>query len=214
LLLAVLGTLAISYLQRKKIVYSEAAIGILFSFGLALGAVLVSLSGGFNVDLFAYLFGSILTVTTGDLILISVLTIAVLLFVIFFYKELLHLTFDEQGARLSGVPVVAFEIIFNLVVALAVVVSIKIIGSLLVSSLLIIPASSAMQLAHSFKKTVWGSLIIGTVSVICGLFVSFYYDVASGGAIVLISVGVFLLCVLFKKYIIVEVPDEGPSSSK
>ena len=108
-----------------------------------MGAVLASLAGGFNVDLFGYLFGSILTVSQSDLIFVLALAAVVLGFALVFYKELLHMTFDEQGARLAGVPVSQMDLVFNIVVALTVVISIKIVGSLLVSSLIIIPAASS-----------------------------------------------------------------------
>jgi len=199
LLMSVVGIFAISYLQRQRIVYSEMAIGILISFGLAFGAVLASLSGGFGVDLFSYLFGSILTISSDDLIVIGVLTVAVVAFVIVFFKELMHLTFDEQGTRLTGIPVFAFEIAFNLVLAFSVVVSIKIVGTLLISALLIIPAASAMQFSRSFKGTVLISVIIGVVTVQIGLIMSYIYDIATGGAIVLFGIGVFILCVMLKK---------------
>jgi zinc transport system permease protein len=199
LVLSVIGIFVISYLQRNGIVYSEMAIGIVISFGLALGAVLASLHGGFGVDLFSYLFGSILTISSDDLAMIVTLTVIVLAFVIVFFKELMHLTFDEQGTRLSGVPVFAFEVAFNLVLALAVVVSIKIVGTLLISALLVIPAASAMQLSRSFKGTVLVSVGIGTVTVLAGLVISYIYDVATGGAIVLFGIGVFILCVAVNK---------------
>jgi zinc transport system permease protein len=211
LVLSLLGILAISYLQRKKIVYSEMAIGIMISFGLGLGAVLASMAGGFSVDLFSYLFGSILTISSSDLDLIVVLSAAVLVFVLVLYKELMYMTFDEQGARLSGIPTGLIDLAFNVMLALTVVVSIKIVGSLLISALLIIPASSAMQLSRSFRGTVAISVTVGVIAVLLGLIVSFLYDVATGGAIVLISIGLFLLCVALKKIVGTEAaaPAEG-----
>ncbi len=199
LLMSLVGIFAISYMQRKKIVYSEMAIGIMIAFGLGLGSVLASLSGGFSVDLFSYLFGSILTISNSDLTLIVGLSLAVLAFVLLFFKELMHMTFDEQGARLSGIPVFWLDLAFNVVLAFTVVVSIKIVGSLLVSALIIIPASSAMQLSRSFRGTVAISVVLGAMAVVAGLVASFVYDVATGGAIVLCSIGIFLLCILFKK---------------
>ena len=204
LLLSLLGIFAISYMQRKKIVYSEMAIGIMISFGLAFGAVLASFNGGFNVDLFSYLFGSILTITTDDIYLIITLSAIVLSFVLLFYKELMHMTFDEQGARLTGIPVFWLNLAFNIMLAFAVVVSIKVIGSLLVSALLIIPAGSAMQLSRSFHSTTMLSVILGEIIVIFGLVASFIYDVASGGAIVLFGIVVFLVCVAIKKLVRTE----------
>ncbi len=201
LILALIGTFIIYILNSRKIVYSETAIGLMFSFGLAFGAVLASLAGGFNVDLFAYLFGSILTVSSQDLALIAVLTAVVLVFVVVFYRELVYLTFDQQGARLSGIPVLKFEFAFNVLVALTVVVSIKIVGTLLVSALLITPAASAMQFSHSFRRTLLAAIVLGLFSVVLGLLVSFAVDVASGGAIVLISMAVFAVCVIVKRVV-------------
>ncbi|MGD0818155.1 MAG: metal ABC transporter permease [Methanomassiliicoccales archaeon] len=214
LVMSLLGIFVISYLQRKKIVYSEMAIGIMISFGLGLGAVLASLKGGFNVDLFSYLFGSILTITTDDIYLIVGLSAAVLAFVLLFFKELMHMTFDEQGSRLSGVPVTLFDLAFNVVLAFTVVVSIKIVGSLLVSALLIIPASSAMQLSKSFRGTVSISIALGVISVVFGLVSSFIYDIATGGAIVLFSIMIFLLCVSLKRFIGPEEQDGAASKTE
>jgi zinc transport system permease protein len=208
LILSLLGTLAISYLQKKKLVYFETAIGIIFSFGLALGAVLASMSGGFNVDLFSYLFGDILTISSQDLVLIVILTVAVVVFAATFYKELMQLTFDTQGARLSGIPVSTFDAIFNIMTALAVVVSIKIVGSLLVSSLLILPAASALQISNSFRTTMVYSMVIGVMCVIFGLFSSFFYDIATGGAIVLINIALFVIFVALRKYLVRTSPDK------
>ncbi|MEM4262498.1 MAG: metal ABC transporter permease [Thermoplasmata archaeon] len=200
LILSVIGIFAISFLQRRKIVYAETAIGILFSFGLALGAVMASLGGGFSVDLFSYLFGDILTISKGDLVLILILTAVVLAFIALFFKELMHMTFDEQGARLSEVPTAWLDVAFNLIVALTVVVSIKIVGTLLVSSLIIIPAASSLQLAKSFKGTVRLSVLIGVISVLAGLVLSLIIShIATGGIIVMLSIGIFVICAVWKK---------------
>jgi zinc transport system permease protein len=109
------------------------------------------------------------------------------------------MTFDERSARLSGVPVVAFEVAFNVLVALAVVASIKIVGALLVSALLITPAASAMQFSGSFKGTMLSAFVLGLFSVMVGMLVSFFFDLATGGAIVLIGLMVFGVCVAIRK---------------
>ncbi|QLH74517.1 MAG: metal ABC transporter permease [Methanomassiliicoccales archaeon] len=206
LALSIVGTLAISYLHKKRIVYSETAIGILFSFGLAVGAVLAKMAGGFSVDLFQYLFGDILTISHQDMLLMVVLTFVVMSFVAALYKELMLLTFDEQGSRLSGVPVGALDLVFNIMVALAVVVSIKIVGSLLVSSLIILPAATALQLSRSFRSTMVMALGLSVVSVVSGLFMSFFYDIATGGAIVLTSTAFFVASMAIKKVATKEKP--------
>jgi zinc transport system permease protein len=200
LLFSMVGILALYLMQRKKLVYYEVGIGIVFSFGLALGAILSSASGGFNIDIMSYLFGSIVTIGPQDVLFIAGLTAVVLCFILVFYKELFHLTFDTEGARLSGVPVGTFEVVFNLIIALTVVVSIKVVGSLLVTSLLIIPAASAMQISSSFRWTTGIAAVIGTASVILGLVLSGLYDLATGGLIVMVSIAIFLFCLFLRRY--------------
>ncbi|MCE5296789.1 MAG: metal ABC transporter permease [Euryarchaeota archaeon] len=214
LIFSLLGTMAISYLHDHKLVYSETAIGILISFGLATGAVVAKMAGGFNVDLFSYLFGDILTISRQDVYLVGALAIVVMAVVIFFYKEFMQLTFDEQGSKLAGVPVGALNLLFNVMVALAVVVSIKIVGSLLVSSLIILPAATALQISRSFKSTVLYSLVISVISVVTGLFASFFYDTATGGAIVLTSIALFVLALISKKITSREESVPAPSCDK
>jgi zinc transport system permease protein len=199
LVFALLGTVAISILHQKKLVYYETAIGILFSFGLAIGAIAASLAGGFDVDLFSYLFGNILTISDEDLLYILLLSMAVLAFCLLFYKEMVAMTFDTSGARLAGVPVATFDLIFNIMVAFTVVVSIQIVGSLLVSALLIIPAASALQLSNSFRSTVLIGLVVAVLSVVAGLMLSFFFDIATGGAIVIFGTLAFVICVAFRK---------------
>ena len=199
LVFALLGTVAISILHQKKLVYYETAIGILFSFGLAIGAIAASLAGGFDVDLFSYLFGNILTISDEDLLYILLLSMAVLAFCLLFYKELVAMTFDTTGARLAGVPVASFDLIFNIMVAFTVVVSIQIVGSLLVSALIIIPAASALQLSNSFRSTVMIGLVVAVLSVVAGLLISFFFDVATGGAIVIFGTAAFVICVIVRK---------------
>jgi len=121
----------------------------------------------------------------------------------------MQLTFDEQGARLAGIPVGLFDLVFNVMTALAVVVSIKIVGSLLVSSLLILPAASALQLSYSFRSTMAYSGLIGVFCVIFGLFASFFYDIATGGAIVLINIVLFVLFIALRKFVVKTAPAEA-----
>jgi zinc transport system permease protein len=212
LVFALLGTVAISILHQKKLVYYETAIGILFSFGLAIGAIAASLAGGFDVDLFSYLFGNILTISDEDLLYILLLSMAVLAFCLLFYKEMVAMTFDTSGARLAGVPVATFDLIFNIMVAFTVVVSIQIVGSLLVSALLIIPAASALQLSNSFRSTVLIGLVVAVLSVVAGLMLSFFFDIATGGAIVIFGTLAFVICVAFRK-IAIDRPFWASSSS-
>jgi len=195
---AILGALGIQKLKKMKI-YSDSAIAIFFSFGLALGVILISLSHGFNADLFSYLFGSILVVSTTDIIIIFIIGIIVLITLALFYKELFYITFDEYSAKASGLPVEKIDALLVILTAITVVLSMRIVGILLVSSMLVIPASTALLLRKSFKQTIIYSSIISITSVIIGLILAYYLDLAAGGAIVITLITGFLIAIIYKK---------------
>jgi zinc transport system permease protein len=199
LLLAVVATLSITWLRRKGIANSDAAIGIVVAFGLSLGLVLLSLSGGFNVDLFSYLFGSILTIDVQDLTISAALAIGVLAFLGALHKEVLSITFDEKAARVSGIPVEGITIAFNILVALTVALSIKIIGILLVTALLILPGVAAMQLRLSFRGTMAFALVASAVSVIVGVVISAAVDVATSAMIIFVAMAIAAMTAIYSR---------------
>ena len=196
---AVLSSIAIEKLRESKRVFGESALAIFLSGSLAFAIVLISLARGFSVDLFSYLFGSITTVTQTDVNVIAVLGISVLLLIIAFYKELLYVTFDEEAAKVSGVPVKLINIILIILSSFTVALSIPIVGVLLISALIVIPAVTALQLKKSFLKTIFYAEIISLFSVLTGIIASFYLDLSPGGTIVLISLAIFIIVFLFKK---------------
>ncbi|MFH2105691.1 MAG: metal ABC transporter permease [Candidatus Micrarchaeota archaeon] len=200
LIFTVLSALGIQKLRKMK-VYGDAAIAIFFSFGLALGVVVISLSSGFTADLFSYLFGSILSVSQTDLIFIAALCIITIIAIIVFYKELFYITFDEESAKASGIPVEKVDSILILLTAIAVVVSMRIVGILLVSSFIVIPASIALLFCKSFRQAMVYSAMLSILSVIIGLSSAYYFDLAAGGAIVLTLVVFFALSMAYKKII-------------
>jgi zinc transport system permease protein len=206
LIFSVLCALGINNLKRAKI-YGDLAIAIFFSAGLAVAVVLLSLAGGFNVDLFSYLFGSILTVNEEDLIIILGLSILILGAVYLFYKELFYITFDEVSARASGIPVEKLNNLLVVLIAITVVVSLKIVGILLISSLLVVPVAASLQISRNFRETIFSSMIFAIFSVVIGLFISFYVSIyldinlPAGGAIVSTSVIIFLIMIIYKNRI-------------
>ncbi|MCZ7358307.1 MAG: metal ABC transporter permease [Candidatus Methanoperedens sp.] len=199
LVFSVLSAVGINTLRRAKI-YGDVAIAIFFSAGLAVAVVLLSLAKGFNTDLFTYLFGSILTVNETDLMVMLVLGIFTTGAVIMFYKELFYITFDEASAKASGLPVEKLNTLLVVLTAITVVVSLKIVGILLVSSLLVVPVATSLQVSRNFRETIFGSMVFAIFSVIAGLTVSFYFNLAAGGAIVLTSVIVFSIVMIYKSY--------------
>jgi zinc transport system permease protein len=189
------GAFGIHALGRLRVA-SDAAIAILFSAGLAIGIVLVSMAQSAPADLLSYLFGTILGINDNDVYLAAGLGVIVLVVLFLLWKEWVSITLDPDFARVAGMPVTALEILFTVLVGLTVVVATRLVGVLLVSSLMVIPAITAIQLKQPFRRTVLLALGIAIISVVIGLQLSFSYNIASGGSIVLVTIGFFVLAVL------------------
>ena len=193
-LFSIVGALSIEKMRTVYKHFSEISIPILMSLGIALSVVFLSLSNGFNQDLFGYLFGSISAVTRNDLILISILGVIVVSFVVLLYKEMFLLSFDEEYSevmKISGV----IHFIFIVLVALVISASMRIVGTLLVSAMMTLPVAAAMRITSSFKTLILMSIIFGEISVLIGLILGFYLDIAPGGMIVLVAI--FILAMTF-----------------
>lgn len=199
ILASVISSVFIERLRLSKRVFGESALSIFLSGSLALAIVLISLAHGFSVDLFYYLFGSIVTVKQSDVFIILILGFVVLLMVIAFYKELVFITFDEEAAKVSGIPTRFINTLLIILAALTVSLAIPIVGILLISALVVIPVVAALQLKRSFLQTIFYAEIFSIFSVIAGIIVSFYFNIPAGGAIVLITLGIFILTLFYKK---------------
>ena len=189
---AVVSSVAIERLRLSRRVFGESALSIFLSGSLALAIVLISLAHGFSVDLFNYLFGSIVTVKASDVVTIAVLGFITLVSILLFYKEFVFTTFDEEAAKVSGIPTKFINMLLIILSALTVALAIPIIGILLISALIVIPVVSALQLKKSFLQTIVYAEIFSLFSVITGIFASFYLNLPAGGAIVLITLGLFI----------------------
>ncbi|TDL34527.1 metal ABC transporter permease [Jeotgalibacillus sp. S-D1] len=197
---SVIGSLFIERLRTVYKHYQELAIPIILSGGIGIGVIFISLADGFNTDLFSYLFGSVSAVSRDDLWLILGIAIVVLSLVIILYKELFLLSFDEEFGKASGLPAKALHLIFMVMVALVIAASMRIVGILLVSSLMTLPVAAAMRIARGFKQTIFFSILFGELAVIAGLFSAFYLDLAPGGTIVVSSILLLLLAIALKKW--------------
>ncbi len=197
--LVMLSSLAILQLTHYKRIHGDAAIGIISSVGIAIGIILASFSGGYNVDLLSYLFGNILTVNQTELLLSFIVFIVVIGTVIFSYNDLFAVTFDEELAKSMGIKTKRINIILLLLTAVAVVLAMKVTGIMLVSALLIIPPLTALQLSFSFKMTIIISAAISIFSVINGIVFSFLLNLPAGGTIVIFNVAFFLIIFGAKK---------------
>jgi zinc transport system permease protein len=199
LLISVLAILGISYMRRKGLAQSDSAIAVMLAVGFSAGLIIISLAGGFNVELFSFLFGSILTIDQSDLIIVSILGILTILILGIFYKELLSITFDEEDARLMGIPVRLLSLAFNLLVAITIVLSIKVVGIILVVALLVLPGLSSLQLNLSFKGTTLAAIGFGILSMTIGILLSALYNVATSGVIVFTAAGIFIFTAIYKR---------------
>lgn len=181
---------------RRSQLYNEAALAIFLSGSLALAVVIFSLAKGFNVDLLNYLFGSVLTVSKNDIYLISGLALAIIIGVWLFFKELVAVTYDEEAAQVAGLPVKAINAGFILLAALAVSISIPVVGVLLIAALVVIPAVTALRLKKNLVQTIIYAELISISAVVSGMIVSFYLNLAAGGTIVLLMLIVFVIVTL------------------
>ncbi|WP_409297654.1 metal ABC transporter permease [Peribacillus sp. SCS-26] len=196
---SVIGALFIERLRGVYKHYQELAIPIILSGGIGLSAIFISMADGFNTDLLSYLFGSVSAVSRVDLWIIAAIGLLVALTVVLLYKELFLLSFDEEHARASGIPAKTLHFIFIIMVALVIAASMRIVGILLVSSLMTLPVAASIRLANGFKQTILLSILFGETAVVGGLFLSYYLDWAPGGTIVLISIIILAAAILYRK---------------
>lgn len=191
--------LGILKIIEKTRLSGDSAIGIISSAGIALGIIMASVAGGFNVDLFSFLFGNILTITFEEMVLSIILTIFVISVIAILYSQLISITFDEELARVSGINTKKINIILIFLTALTVVLAMKIVGIMLVSSFLILPSVSALQIAKSFRSALLLSSLFSVVSVLLGIFISFFFNLPTGATIVITGIIILIFCILIRK---------------
>ncbi|MDP3836810.1 MAG: metal ABC transporter permease [bacterium] len=183
--LTVIAAFFIFKLGTRSKLYGDAAIGIVSAVGVAGGVVIASLAQGFNVDLFSYLFGSLLAVSWGELYFLAALTLLALTFIIVYYRPLFALAFDEVSAKAMGVKVEALNNVLLILTALTVAVAVKAVGVMLVSALLILPAAASLQNARNFKEALFGSGVFAMLAVWVGLAAALVFSLPAGASIVL-----------------------------
>jgi len=199
LVFALIASFAIEKLRRTYKTYAELSIAIIMSGGVAMASMLFTIGVGFNVNITSYLFGSIYTLANEDLIVIAVVTVLVLAAVFIHYKELFLLTFDEDAAAVNGLPVRYFNIMISVMTALVISASIKLVGALLVSALLTIPAACSLIIARSFKQSIVIVVLIAELAMIGGLMMAGIWNLAPGATIVLLLIAVLILLMLVKR---------------
>jgi zinc transport system permease protein len=196
---SILVAIGIEYTVSRGRISEDVSIGIFYSVSMALGVALVSLSKSYNVDLFGYLFGNILAISETDIYLTIVTFILVSGFILLFLKDLFLSAYNEELAKVSGVRVELMNTLFMVSLAISIVISIRIVGIILVSALLVIPGATARLFAKGLLSMLLLSCLAGIVSVISGLLISYEYDIAPGASIVLASASIFFLSLLIKR---------------
>lgn len=199
IIITTVASIVLERIRQTRHISGESLLAMFLPGGLALSIVLLSLANGFNSSLFSYLFGSITTVTNQEIGVIVLLGLTTLTTLFFLSKKLLSAAFDEEAARVSGVPVTRVNIILIVLTAITVSLSLQIVGALLVGALMVIPVISAMQLGRSFQQGLFLSILFAFSSMILGLFASYYLNIPAGGAIVLLSLGLFGVSILVGK---------------
>lgn len=197
----VLSSLGILKVMDKIKVYGDAAIGIVSAAGLALGIMITAFAGGFNADLFGFLFGSILTVGKTEVFLCAVLLVSLLLFLLVFYRDLIAASFDEAFAHTRGIDVKRLNMALILFTSVAVVLAFKVVGIFLISALIILPPVTALLVAKTFRQVLIWAAVVAVLSVWSGVYLSFVFNIPSGATIILVNLLFLLMGFVYSKLV-------------
>jgi ABC-type Mn2+/Zn2+ transport system permease subunit len=185
------------WVEEKGRMKLDVSIGILYTATMALAILFIGLMKTYNAEIYGYLFGNVLAVTSEELGIIAGLSIVVIGAIVLFSKELYFIAFDQEMAEASGVPARRIFFLLLTLIALTVVISLKTVGAILVFAMILIPASTAYQLTHSLSTLTWYSVLIGITCSVGGVLISSYWDIPSGPAIVLLATVLFFVAVIF-----------------
>lgn len=191
-ILAIFGGIGLQKLRKSTKISGDAAVAVVLVTGLSVGVILVSSSGGFSVDLFSFLFGSILLISNEDTMIILTISTGIIATLVALRKQFLQITFNEEQAKISGLHVTLLNYAFVVLASVTVVTSMRLVGILLISALIVIPNISAMMFGKGFKQTVGISMLISVTSVVTGILLSYYYNLAPSGIIVIVAVSILV----------------------
>ncbi len=198
LLVAILMSLFVTYLKNSTALSSDNLLGIIYPFLFAIGIIVLSIDKGYKPDLETFIFGNLLFVNFSDIIAALIILGIVSLIIINKFREMTYMTFDKEAAKVNGINVELYEYIYGLLTALTVIVSVKLVGIVLVTALLVIPANSAKLMAKSFKQMIPLSIIHNIIAVIVGIF--FSTNISPGATIIVISSTMLFIVIAFKKF--------------
>jgi ABC-type Mn2+/Zn2+ transport system permease subunit len=191
------ASLAITFISRRANLRLDTAIGIIFASGFAVGIILMSQVNNYTADLFGLLFGNVLGVSWGEILLIGLVAGGVLVIISAFYKELLFTAYDATMSAASGIPVRFIQYLLPVLVGVTTVASLKAVGIVLVLALLVTPAATAALVARRLPGIMAFSVLTGLISTVAGLYLSFHADLPTGPSIVVVASGLFLVAMIF-----------------
>jgi zinc transport system permease protein len=196
------SAITIGLISKRSKLSEDAAIGIIWAVGMALGIIFINLTPGYAPDLFSYLFGNILTIPVSDLYIMLVLDLIIIFIIALFFKEFYAISFDEEFSTVIGIPNRVLYLVLLCMVALSVVVLIRIVGIILIIALLTIPSSICRQFTYNMKKLIISSTAVGIILTVTGLWISYLLDLASGATIIILLAVAFISSFFIKKIII------------
>ncbi len=191
--LVIIASFLVLLMKEKAKIDADATIGLLSSFSIAVGVIIASMAKGFNIDLFSYLFGSILFISPSEMILSGALAIILLILVLLFYNDLFSITFDENFAKISGIKVRKVNYLLSVLISITIVLGIRIVGTMLISSLIVFPSVSALQIARGFKNTLLYSVLFSVIAIVLGIIFSYILNVPTGALIVVVNAIIFII---------------------
>jgi zinc transport system permease protein len=197
--IVLLASLGILKLTDKGRLSGDAAIGLVSALGISAGIILASVGGGYNVDLLSYLFGNILSIRSEEVVIAALLCLGVMLLLTLYYNELFAISFSDELAKVSGVRTSYINAILVLLTALSVVLAMKLVGIMLISSMLIVPAASALQLARGFKACILLAALQGCSSVVIGIIISIMSNLPASASIVMVNLLFFAVAFLTRR---------------
>ncbi len=196
---SLLSAITIGLISKKSKLSEDAAIGIIWAAGMAMGIIFINLTPGYAPDLFSYLFGNILTIPVMDLYIMLILDSIIILIIVLFFKEFYAVSFDEEFSTVIGIPNRIIYLVLLCMVALSVVILIRIVGIILVIALLTIPSSICRQFTYNIKKLIISSIVTGVILTIAGLWLSYLLNLASGATIIILLAVVFFVSFFAKR---------------
>lgn len=190
---SVLSAFGVEWLSKRSDMREDSAIAVFWTFGMAIGIIFSFLAPGFTPDLSSFLFGNILTITRGDILLLGILSLMLALFFALFLRPIVAIAFDPEFARSQKLPVTFFEYALMVFIALTIVACLRMVGIVLAISLLTLPQMTANLFTFKFKYIIWLSIAIGYISCLGGLFISYKYQIPSGASIIFVSILFYII---------------------